>query len=268
LTEHPSPLHPAGENTPCLLSPQQSFAELSPSKTLNFLPEIEASRSHLFQLHHESVPSPSLLGLRSPRVGDESNQCSPQRTFFENSILISELLPPPPSLTPPLLDLDHSQSDFPEIIEESTGVKDLLGSESSFNVMSFLDIIMNDSANQTQPEEVYNVTAAAAAAANPVPLDPWNSQSRPSLRRNPLATIIGRISDVEATAFQGQGEHHEIAGIPLNSDAPSLLSPSALQSNIAGIEPTYASLASEVHEDENDSFLEPDSFYSQLLGEE
>jgi hypothetical protein len=124
---------------------------------------------------------------------------------------------------------------------------------------------MKDSTRQTQPEEVYNVTSTAAS---PVPLDPWNSLSGPSLRRNPLATIIGRISDVEATAFQNQDEHHEIAGIPLNSDAPSLLSPSALQSNIASIEPTYASLVADVHEDDNDSFLEPDSFYSQLLGEE
>eukprot|EP00804_Cyclotella_cryptica_P011397 CCRYP_016060-RA/>CCRYP_016060-RA protein AED:0.17 eAED:0.17 QI:126/1/1/1/1/1/4/2069/2789 len=265
LTERTSPTHHTGEDTPCLLSPQPSFTELPPSKTLKFLPEIETSRSTLFQLHHESVPSPSLLGLRSPRVDNQSSQSSPSRTFVENSRSISELLPPPPSLTPPLIDLEKSHSDIPEIIDKSTGVHDLLGSGSNFNVMSFLDIIMKDSTNQTQPEEVYNATATAA---NPVPLDPWNSLSRPSTRRNPLATIIGRISDVEATAFQGQDEHHEIAGIPLNSDAPSLLSPSALQSNIASIEPTYARLASEVDDDDNDSFLEPDSFYSQLLGEE
>jgi hypothetical protein len=33
------------------------------------------------------------------------------------------------------------------------------------------------------------------------------------------------------------------------------------------VEPTYASYATEV-QDDDDGFLEPDSFYSQLLGED
>jgi hypothetical protein len=127
--------------------------------------------------------------------------------------------------------------------------------------MSFLDGIMNDAAKPSQLEKsVQN----AAGAANSVSLDPWNSLPDKPARSNPLAAIIGRISDVEATTLRGQDDQHEIAGIPLTSNAPSLLTPSALQNNISGMEPIYASLATEV-EDEDD-LLEPDSFYSQLLG--
>jgi hypothetical protein len=264
--EHTSPTEQMGARTPTLLSPQPSFSELSPTKTPIIHSEMQNPSSPTFHLHHESIPSPSLAGLVSPHL--EAEELSPNKEFINSSMLITDLLPPPPHLAPPLL--EQTQSDLADVVDESSGVHDLLGSGNSFNVMTFLDGIMNDPSRQTQPEEpVQSATAAAAAAAtNPVSLDPWNSLTQSSPRSNPLAAIIGRISDVEATTLRGQDEQHEIAGIPLTSNTPSLLTPSALQSNISGIEPIYASLATEVYQQDDDGFLEPDSFYSQLLGGE
>lgn len=265
-SERASPTQQSGDATPTLLSPQPSFSELSPTKTTNILPELQASTSPPFRLHHESIPSPSLAGLLSPRIEDDDPERSPNKEFVNSSMLITDLLPPPPSLTPPLL--ETAQSDVLDGAEE-TGVQDLLGSSnSSFNVMNFLDGIMNDAAKQAQPEESAQ-SNTAASTANPVSLDPWNSLTQAPPQSNPLAAIIGRISDVEATTLHSQNDQHEIAGIPLTSNTPSLLTPSALHSNISSMEPTYASLATEVEDEgEDDGFLEPDSFYSQLLGGE
>jgi hypothetical protein len=262
-SEPSSPTQQFGESTPSLLSPQLSFAELSPVKTPRLLSETEANRSPTIQLHHESIPLPPLISLISPRLDDDIEQSSPRNPFVQSSSS-TELLPPPPLLAPPLL--DRSESDVGEGADEThDDVEGLFGTGSNFNVMSFLDGIMNDAQRSTQPEEeTYNKTAAAATS---VSLDPWNALAPPSNRSNPLATIIGRISDVEATALQSQDDQHEIAGIPLSSNAPSLLTSSALHSSISNVEPTYASYATEV-QDDDDGFLEPDSFYSQLLGED
>ena len=261
-----SPSRSKGENTPTLLSPEPSFSEPSPTKSPNVMPETKAPVSPPFRLHHESIPSPSLTGLLSPHLEDEDGLHSPYEAFDNNSTLITDLLPPPPRLTPPLL--ETAQSDVAESVNDSADVQDLLGPNNSFNVMSFLDGIMNDPPKPARSKEPIE-TSNAPVGANPVSLDPWgNSLSHESPRNNPLAAIIGRISDVEATTLRGQSDQLEIAGIPLSvGNAPSLLSPSALQSNISGIEPTYASLATEVH-DEDDELLEPDSFYSQLLAGE
>jgi hypothetical protein len=258
-SERISPTQHAGEETPTLLSPQPSFSELSPSKTPSILSELQSSTSPPFRTHHDSIPSPSLSGLLSPHLEDGDPGLSPNKEFVNSSMLITDLLPLPPRLTPPLL--ESNQSDVADTAD-GADVHDLLGSSNSnFNVMSFLDGIMNDAAKPSQLEKsVQN----AAGAANSVSLDPWNSLPDKPARSNPLAAIIGRISDVEATTLRGQDDQHEIAGIPLTSNAPSLLTPSALQNNISGMEPIYASLATEV-EDEDD-LLEPDSFYSQLLG--
>ena len=265
-SECTSPSRSKGANTPTLLSREPSFSEPSPTKTPNIMPEMKVPVSPPFRLHHESIPSPSLAGLLSPHLEDDDKQHSPNEEFVNNSMLITDLLPPPPRLTPPLL--ESVQSDVAESVNESADVQDLLGSNNSFNVMSFLDGIMNDPPKPIRSKEPVQA-ASTPAGANPVSLDPWgNSLSQESPRNNPLAAIIGRISDVEATTLRGQDDQLEIAGIPLTAgNAPSLLSPSALQSNISAIEPTYASLATEVH-DEDDELLEPDSFYSQLLAGE
>lgn len=260
--EHTSPTQQAGEDTPTLLSSRPSFSELSPTKTPDILSELQASTSPSFRLHHDSIPSPSLAGLLSPRIEDEGPELSPNKEFVNSSMLITDLLPPPPRLTPPLL--EATQSDVVDSVDDAD-VQGLLGSGyNSFNVTNFLDGIMNDEPKPKQPEDP---THSARAATKHVSLDPWNSISQASPQNNPLSAIIGRISDVEATALRSQDDQHEIAGIPLTSNTPSLLTPSTLHGNISSLEPIYASLATEVHEGDDEDFLEPDSFYSQLLGE-
>jgi hypothetical protein len=157
--------------------------------------------------------------------------------------------------------LDRQQSDVTETFDET---QVLLGTSSSFNVINFLDGIMNDSTRQTPPEEPVQ-SENVVPVANLVSRDPWSSRTEESPRNNPLAAIIGRISDIEATTLRGQDEQMEIAGIPLTSNIPSLLTSSSRQNS--GTEPTYTSFATEVQNDDENDFLEPDSFYSQLLGE-
>lgn len=243
---------PTPQTTPTLLSPEPSFSDLSPVKAPSIISELKTASSPSFI--HESVASPTLAGLLSPPIGDEDRDLSPNRNFVNSSMLITDLLPPPPRLSPPLL--EPSQPSNVAGSHDESGVEDLIGTGNNFDVMNFLDGIMNDAKKPTSSTE----------PANSVSLDPWNSLSRKSSRINPLAAIIGRISDVEATTLRGRNEEHEIAGIPLASNIQSLLTPSTLQSNISGNEPMYASIATQAREDDED-LLEPDSFYSQLLGE-
>ena len=244
---------PTPQTNPTLLSPEPSFSDLSSAKAPSTISELQTTSSPSFM--HESLASPTLAELLSPQIGDEDRDLSPNRNFVNSSMLITDLLPPPPRLSPPLLEPSQS-SDVAGSHDESAGVEDLIGTGNNFDVMNFLDGIMNDAKKPTPSSE----------PTNSVSLDPWNSLSQKSSRSNPLAAIIGRISDVEATTLQGHDEEHEIAGIPLASNTPSLLTPSTLQNNISSNEPMYASIATQAREDEED-FLEPDSFYSQLLGE-
>merc|ERR1712111_59197 len=100
------------------------------------------------------------------------------------------------------------------------------------------------------------------AGAVGVSLDPWNNsddsvgRNSSSRSSNPLAALRegGTVDNREATV---------IAGIPLNSDTPSLLSKFA---NATYAEPAYASVVSD--DGGGDDFIEPDSFYNHLLGEE
>ena len=254
--ERASPTHQSGESTPTLLSPERSTSDLSPTKTPTIQSDIQSSNSHECHIHHESTPSPSLVSLLSTQLDGDG---SPTKDITNNSTLITDLLPPPPRLSPPLL--DRQQSDVTETFDET---QVLLGTSSSFNVINFLDGIMNDSTRQTPPEEPVQ-SENVVPVANLVSRDPWSSRTEESPRNNPLAAIIGRISDIEATTLRGQDEQMEIAGIPLTSNIPSLLTSSSRQNS--GTEPTYTSFATEVQNDDENDFLEPDSFYSQLLGE-
>eukprot|EP00571_Detonula_confervacea_P001333 CAMPEP_0172321840 /NCGR_PEP_ID=MMETSP1058-20130122/44427_1 /TAXON_ID=83371 /ORGANISM="Detonula confervacea, Strain CCMP 353" /LENGTH=2855 /DNA_ID=CAMNT_0013037445 /DNA_START=302 /DNA_END=8869 /DNA_ORIENTATION=+ len=165
------------------------------------------------------------------------------------------------------------QSFTPPILEPSL-TTDLFGAGSDFNVSNFLDGILSES---TQQAPIRNeVVQKPAEASEPIPfqantigvsLDPWNNFD------NPLAALQGAVNHQESTI---------IAGIPLTSNAPSLLAtstPSLLatsilqnSANTTYAEPAIASIVSASIVSDNggddDDFLEPDSFYNQLLGEE
>ena len=175
----------------------------------------------------------------------------------------------------------HPQTFVPPTLEPSTtaetmsseaaaaadDVLTLLGTGSNFNVSNFLDGLGIKNEEPQAPER------PATVRANPFgpSLDPWSSAGdlpRSVGRRrcsDPLAALCG----VETASL----ESPIIAGIPFNGNTPSLLA--TLQTSAAAAstfaEPTYTSIASIVSDDcggGEDDFLEPDSFYSQLLGEE
>jgi len=221
--------------------------------------------SPLFQAHHNDHSS--------PRMGKDSTLS----------------LPPafrPQSFTPPILEPSPTVIDTSNKGSESPDVQALFGAGSNFNVTNFLDGILSESTQppiirevvQQKPVEVAKSVPfqAKATIGGSVSLDPWNSNNpllSPDTSNNndPLAVLQG-------TVINNHQESSIIAGIPLNSNAPSLLSSSTssnLQSKasssntITYAEPAYASvIVSDQGGGDDDDFLEPDSFYNQLLGED
>lgn len=241
----------------------------------------------------ENAPESSLFPVSSV---DRSSH-----SFRENSELsVSSQLNGVESL---LMPQTSANLDPPNLVntadDEAPDVRALLGTSSGFNVTNFLDGILNETAQpqnfldgilneaahtQVKPADKPKtiVTEAngpflASAKTNPVgvPLDPWNSLGYARSNPDTLASIIGRIQgiDVEATALQGQEVHSAngssvIAGIPLSNNAPSLLTPSALQGiNAQQYVSVQASVVNGTEENQDD-FLGADSFYNQLLGED
>lgn len=267
-------------NTPPILSPLNSTSHhTSPVKMTQLSDRVhghDISESSFFDLHQRELSqSPPLLQglLFGARDDDESFpiehssnnsiQDTPVRTISDNSIRFSGLRPP--SLTPPVLESLST--------ETHDDVHTLLGANSDFNVTSFLDGLLSDSTQTERSTDNMIDTPALSAEplihfnASAVPLDPWNSSSESS-RNNPLAAVIGKISNAESMEDE-YNQETVIAGIPLKTSTPSLLTPSAFQNVGSFAEPAYASLVSERNdEDDTDSFLEPDSFYNQLLGED
>ena len=135
--------------------------------------------------------------------------------------------------------------------DEDTDVQALFGAGSNFNVSKFLDGILGDSTSSTQistplfTEEETKPTECSTsdittfqANSISVPLDPWN-----------------------------HSDQTMIAGIPLNSNILPLLSEN--YTNVIFAEPAYASfVADNDGAGDSDDFLEPDSFYKNLLGED
>lgn len=209
--------------------------------------------SSLFQLPSEE---------HSPRSGSESGL----------SVSVPEFRPQfftPPTLEPSITAESNSSEQ-----QQTPDVQALLGGGSNFNVSNFLDGILSDpppSAHATAvPVKLAEVTSSESSN-NPflsVSLDPWNTssdnKSKSTKMNNPLAALRGVGSNAEQ-------QSPIIAGIPFNSNAPSLLSAtSTLQQNNNSNAGEFA-IASVVSDDNGDNnstdFLEPDSFYSNLLGE-
>lgn len=177
------------------------------------------------------------------------------------------------SFTPPIV--EPPQSTDTNVNAPYGDVQALLGAGSNFNVSNFLDGILGDSAPQQEQEQAPIMSevvqkpveeAESTLFQAGVSLDPWHSNSMSDGNgTNPLAALRG------VAVEQQQQESSMIAGIPLTGNAPSLLAPSKTQSNIVTNteepEPAYAGIAS-IISDDNDEMLEPDSFYSKLLGED
>lgn len=213
----------------------------------------------------------SLIGgsnraLESSLFQPPPDEGSPRAEGSESALSIPSFRPQ--SFTPPAL--ETAATTETNSSEQAPDVQALLGAGSNFNVSNFLDGILGDATPQAPPRtEVMQQKPAEALESDPfqamamgLSLDPWNSNADDHTNNSdPLA------------ALQGAANHREspvIAGIPLNSNAPSLLATSTLQSNNSSIEyaePAFASLISDDGGNEED-FLEPDSFYSQLLGED
>ena len=177
-----------------------------------------------------------------------------------------------PQFMPPTLE-PSATTETTNSSEEAPDVQALLGAGSNFNVSNFLDGILGDPVQQQPPpqpviSEVTQEPTTRASSESTIPfqantigvsLDPWNSSENTLSTNNPLAALQGAV---------GQQESPIIAGIPLNSsNAPSLLSASNNTANTEYAEPAFARHISDEGEDEGD-LLEPDSFYSQLLGED
>ena len=164
----------------------------------------------------------------------------------------------PQSFTPPILETESKSAEAPD-------VQALLGAGSDFNVSNFLDGILSDQAHQppirneaaTKPTEVSESKLFPAKTVG-VSLDPWNNNLLSD--NNPSDMLPSVLSNQESSV---------IAGIPLHSSTPSLLAASKLQSktNTAYTDSAYANRVNDIGGDDND-FLEPDSFYNQLLGED
>ena len=142
---------------------------------------------------------------------------------------------------------------------------------SNFNVSNFLDGILGDDPNPNQQQAPDIRSEAVSKPIEPpswdgigVSLDPWgnnSSDNKPTTGKtsNPLAALRSTDSHEESPI---------IAGISLSSNQPSLFATTTLLSsnNVEYAQPALARMISEEKE-ENDDLLEPDSFYSNLLGE-
>ena len=169
-----------------------------------------------------------------------------------------------------------NNSDAPPAVQALLGV----GNNNTFDVSNFLDGILsepNTSQQQVQPRirtessEAQKPTAQTTIGG--ISLDPWsgvNSTMKTTNSSNPLAALRGASTSHDESPSV-------IAGIPLGmgSSGPSLLSATATSSlqssgNTASYnaEPAIASFVSDDGGDGDDGILEPDSFYSQLLGED
>ena len=133
--------------------------------------------------------------------------------------------------------------------DEGTDVQALLGAGSNFNISNFLDGLLGDSTSTqittplfTEAESKPIESSTSDITSFSVPLDPWNH------------------SDQEPSTAM-------IAGIPLNNNVLPLLSEN--YTNVIFAEPAYASfVADDDGAGDSDDFLEPDSFYNNLLGED
>ncbi|KAL7554978.1 hypothetical protein ACHAWF_018551 [Thalassiosira exigua] len=221
----------------------------------------------------EIMPSPPLNTDLLSLIGGEEAKPPVERTLFhtqpsDSSYHDHALSMPqfrPQSFTPP--DLEQSPTGDTNASEPPEAVRALLGAGSNFNVSNFLDGILSESTQGQQPP-----AQKPAQVAEPIPfvqaqnigvsLDPWNNSEES--KRSGSGSSSGSANPL--AALRGASDHGEssvIAGIPLNSQTPSLLS----TVNATYAKPAYASLISDDGADEGD-FVEPDSFYNQLLGEE
>lgn len=139
--------------------------------------------------------------------------------------------------------------------DEDTDVQALFGAGSNFNVSNFLDGILGDSTStqittplftevETKPIESSSAADNTSFQANSIsiPLDLWNHSDQ-----EPPTTMI--------------------TGIPLKINVLPLLSEN--YTNVIFAEPAYASVVAEDDgAGDSDDFLEPDSFYLNLLGED
>ena len=232
-------------------------ADIIPSPT----PQVNSDLTTLLTPHHLES-SLFQTQLDSPQPGSEGG-----------GLLVPQLLPQ--SFSPPLAESSTA---------ETSDVQDLLGAGSNFNVSNFLDGILSDSVPPPPlPAKKEVAPTPAAEVAEPMAfgamglgasLNPWNSSETSSARTdsnrsssstNPLAALRGASETSNADSF--------IAGIPLSGDAPSLFATATATTTLQGSgnsETTATAvpvLASVVSEGEDEDLLEPDSFYSNLLGE-
>ena len=161
----------------------------------------------------------------------------------------------------------RSQSYTPPIIEttpivesnhgEGPDVQALLGAGSNFNVSNFLNGILSES---THPSPSRNVIQKPAEVAESDPfkamtigvsLDPWNTYDNSATNNTPLDILQGIVNH----------QNSPLVGVPLTSDSSHL--------NFTNVEYSGLAYARNVSDEGEDSdSLEPDSFYSQLLGED
>ena len=234
------------QNSSVVSSPTQSAA--SPNAGLSL-----ADSSLQLPASAPALPFPndglSLGGMLAPPADS-----SPKT---RNEDIMSFLDMRPASTSPPLMPKPQSSED----------VQDLFASSNDdFNIGNFLDGILSDEpptpvVNRETPKPHTRTESNPFQPVAAVPLDPWNNSSANSSTEDPLAALIG------STSTQGsRNDSSVIAGISLNSNAPTLFG-TTIQNDTAASEPAYASLISDDGEKDNDTFLEPDSFYNQLLGE-
>ena len=227
-------------------SPTRSLSSPTPAQSI---PE-----SSSFQLP-ASLPTPPLNDGFS--LGEV--HIAPASPTASNEDIMSFLEMRHANSTPPLMHKSQSKED----------VTDLLGTGNDFNISNFLDGILSDSTeqpNNISESSTHNtlVDSNPFQAVAAVPLDPWNNSSSTDAGSNDdaLRTLLG-----SASAQSSGNDSSVIAGIPLNSGAPSLFA-TTIQSNNISSEPAYAHLVSDDGEKDNDTFNDPDSFYNQLLGED
>jgi hypothetical protein len=239
---------------PQTLSPQPSPAISSPTRSLsspNGQPSLPESSSFHLPASVPALPYNDSFSLGMPAAPAD---ISPRTS---NEDIMSFLDMRQSNFTPPLMHKSQSNED----------VKDLLGVGNDFNISHFLDGILSDAseppiANREAPETHARTDSNPFQAVVAVPLDPWNNSSVAQPTEDPLSTLLG------SATTQGSGtDSSVIAGIPLNSGASSLFG-NTIQSSNVSTELAYASLVSDNGEKDNDTFLEPDSFYNQLLGED
>ncbi len=230
-------------------SPHRLTSQHSPK--IQLVPDSEMEIMHCPPLNNDL-----LFLIRSGDISLESSLFQP--ALYGNSPRAGTDI----ALSIPLF---RSQS-FTSNSGEAPDVQALLGAGSNFNVSNFLDRILGDSTQQTPTRNEVVQKPAEVAEAIPfqantigVPLDPWN-HCDDSINNNPLSTLGGAVNYQESPM---------IAGIPLNGNAPSLLAESPLLNfaNVIYAEPAYASIVTDDGGGDSD-FLEPDSFYNQLLGED